>query len=106
VRGICQDNKKLALGSPCSGTQPFQMAGSSNRGRTRSTKSPKKVQKRKAAAAPETESVNFNNEDYNIRSPERTELLTKIKDAIDNAPVSPLLSGLAVSSPKRTACSL
>jgi hypothetical protein len=44
--------------------------------------------KLKAAAAPET---GFNNEDYNIRSPQRTELLTKIKGIIDNAPVSPAL---------------
>jgi hypothetical protein len=37
----------------------------------------------------ETGSDEFNNEDYNIRSPERTKLLTKIKAAIKNAPVSP-----------------
>jgi hypothetical protein len=43
----------------------------------------------KAAAAPETESVDFNNEDYNIRSPERTQLLTQIKGILNNAPVSP-----------------
>jgi hypothetical protein len=50
--------------------------------------SPKSTRKGKAAAAPET---NFNNEDYNIRSPERTKLLTKIKGVINNAPVSPAL---------------
>jgi hypothetical protein len=52
------------------------------------TKSPKLTRKGAAAAAPET---GFNNEDYNIRSPERTKLLIKLKSAIDNAPVSPAL---------------
>jgi hypothetical protein len=37
----------------------------------------------------EAGSASFNNEDYNIRSPERTKLLAKIKDAINNVPVSP-----------------
>jgi hypothetical protein len=37
----------------------------------------------------ETGSGNLNDEDYNIRSPERTKLLTKIKGVINNAPVSP-----------------
>ena len=55
---------------------------------TKSTESAKLTRKGKAAAAPET---GFNNEDYNIRSPERTELLTKIKGVISNAPVSPAL---------------
>ena len=50
------------------------------------TESAKLIRKGKAAAAPET---GFNNEDYNIRSPERTELLTKIKGVIKKAPVSP-----------------
>jgi len=62
------------------------MAGSPKKG---STKSPKGGRKGKAAAAPETKSVDVNNEDYNIRSPERTQLLTQIKGIIDNAPVSP-----------------
>ena len=55
---------------------------------TKSTESAKLTRKGKAAAAPET---GFNNEDYNIRSPERTELLTKIKGVINNAPISPAL---------------
>jgi hypothetical protein len=62
------------------------MAGSSKTG---SPKSPKRGRKRKATAAPETKFVEVNNEDYNIRSPERTQLLTQIKGIIDNAPVSP-----------------
>jgi hypothetical protein len=41
------------------------------------------------ATVPETGSGDFNNEDYNIRAPERTKLLTKIKGVIKNAPVSP-----------------
>ena len=52
------------------------MAGSSKKG---TTNSPKTGRKGKAA----------NDEDYNIRSPERTQLLTQIKGIIDNAPVSP-----------------
>ena len=52
------------------------------------TKSPKLTRKGAAAAAPET---GFNDEDCNIRSPERTKLLTKIKGVIRNAPVSPAL---------------
>src|ERR1700722_1523684 len=51
---------------------------------------PKKTRQSKAAAS-ETKSGDFNNEDYNIRSPERTRLLTKIKGVINNAPVSPAL---------------
>src|SRR6059058_2530157 len=86
------------------------MAGSSKKG-SKSPKSPRSTRSGKAAAAPETESegttkspkltrkgaaaaapeTGFNNEDYNIRSPERTKLLTKIKGIIDNAPVSPAL---------------
>jgi hypothetical protein len=54
------------------------------------SQSPKKTQQSKADAS-ETESGDFNNEDYNIRSPERTRLLTKIKGIINNAPVSPAL---------------
>jgi hypothetical protein len=78
------------------------MAGSSKK---TSPKSPKRTRRGKAAAS-ETESASkspnttrqgkatvgsgdFNNEDYNIRSPERTKLLTKIKGVINNAPVSP-----------------
>jgi hypothetical protein len=53
---------------------------------TKSTESAKLTRKGKAAAAPET---GFNNEDYNIRSPERTKLLTEIKGVIGNVPVSP-----------------
>ena len=52
------------------------------------TKSLKLTRKAAAAAAPET---GFNDEDCNIRSPERTKLLTKIKGVFDNAPVSPAL---------------
>jgi hypothetical protein len=77
------------------------------------SKSPKRTRQGKAAAPPETESegtskapegtrqgkanrsktgsADFNNEDYNIRSPERTKLLTEIKGVIKNAPVSPAL---------------
>jgi hypothetical protein len=54
------------------------------------SKSPKRKRQGKATMS-ETGSGNFNNEDYNIRSPERTELLTKIKGIINNAPVSPAL---------------
>ena len=54
------------------------LAGSSKKG---TTNSPKTGRKGKAA----------NDEDYNIRSPERTKLLTKIKGVISNAPVSPAL---------------
>jgi hypothetical protein len=50
------------------------------------TENPKLTQKGKAAAAPET---GFNNEDCNIRSPERTKLLTEIKGVIKNTPISP-----------------
>src|SRR2546423_4293984 len=87
------------------------MAGSSKKG---TSNSPKRTRKRKAAAAaPESESEGtskspkrtrqgkattsktgsggFSNEDYNIRSPQRTKLLTKIKGVFDNAPVSPVL---------------
>jgi len=87
------------------GTQPLRMAGSSKKA---SPKSPKRTRQGKAAAS-ETESASkspkttrqgkatvseagsgdFNNEDYNIRSPERTKLLTKIKGVIKKAPVSP-----------------
>jgi len=41
--------------------------------------------------APKIDSDDFNNEDYNIRSPERTKALTKIKERIGDAPVSPAL---------------
>jgi hypothetical protein len=88
-------------------TQPLQMAGSRS-SRKGSSASPKTTRKGKAAA-PETESTSkspkgtrhgkaavsetgssdFNHENYNIRSPERTKLLTKIKKVIDNAPVNP-----------------
>jgi hypothetical protein len=90
------------------------MAGSSKKGSSKGPKKPqepKSTRNSKAATAPETESegtikrpkltrkgvaavapeTGFNNEDYNIRSPERTKLLTKIKGAINNAPVSPAL---------------
>jgi len=42
------------------------------------------------ATALEIDSVDFNNEDYNIRSPERTQLLTQINEVIAGAPVSPV----------------
>jgi hypothetical protein len=54
------------------------------------SKSPKRTRQGKATTS-KTGSGDFNNEDYNIRSPERTELLTKIKGVINNAPVSPAL---------------
>jgi hypothetical protein len=54
------------------------------------SKRPKKTRKGKGkATVSETGSDDFNNEDYNIRSPARTKLLTKIKGIINNAPVSP-----------------
>src|SRR4051794_7759991 len=67
------------------------MAGSSKKGSSKSPKSPKRGRKAKAAAAPKAKSVDVNNEDedYNIRSPERTQLLIQIKGIINNAPVSP-----------------
>jgi hypothetical protein len=68
------------------GTQPLQMAGSSKKA---SPKSPKRTRQGKATV-PKTGSSDFNNEDYNIRSPERTKLLTKIKGVIKNAPISPV----------------
>ena len=71
------------------GTQPLQMAGPSKKGSIKSPKSPKRGRKAKAATAPETKSVVVNSEDYNIRSLERTQLLTQIKGIIDNALVSP-----------------
>jgi len=46
-----------------------------------------------ALAALEIDSVDFNNEDHNIRSPERTQLLTQIKDVIRVLP-SPCFLGL------------
>jgi hypothetical protein len=52
------------------------------------SKSPKRPRQGKATMS-ETGSGNLNDEDYNIRSPERTKLLTKIKGVINNAPVSP-----------------
>jgi hypothetical protein len=52
------------------------------------SKSPKTTRQGKVTVL-ETGSGDFNNEDYNIRSPERTKLLTKIKGVIKNAPVSP-----------------
>jgi hypothetical protein len=69
------------------------MAGSSKKETTRSSKSPKGPKSpnrgRKAAAAPETKSVDVSNEDYNVRSPERTQILTQIKGILNNAPISP-----------------
>jgi len=45
----------------------------------------KKTRKRMGpATAPD-----FNSEDYNIRSPERTQLLTQIKEVLRRVPVSP-----------------
>jgi hypothetical protein len=54
------------------------------------SKSPEGTRQDKATAS-ETASADFNNEDYNIRSPERTKFLTEIKSVINNAPVSPAL---------------
>jgi hypothetical protein len=83
------------------------MAGSSKKGSTKSPESPespKRVRKGRAATAPkpkaaavpetkaataQSKSVDVNNEDYNIRSPERTQLLTQIKANLNNTPVSP-----------------
>jgi hypothetical protein len=65
------------------------MAPLAKKGSSKSSKSPKKGRKGKAAAASETEFVDFNNEDYNVRSPERTELLAQINEVIDNTPVTP-----------------
>ena len=63
------------------------MASSSKKG---SSARPRRTRKGKdKASAPETGSAGFNNEDYDTRSPERTELLTKIKDIINDVPVSP-----------------
>jgi hypothetical protein len=53
------------------------------------SKSPKITRQGKSTMS-ETGSSNFNNEDYNIRSLERTTLLTKIKGVIENAPISPI----------------
>jgi hypothetical protein len=54
---------------------------------SQSSQSPKRKRKRKAAA--ETKPVDVNNEDYNIRSPKRTQLLTQIKATLGNDDVSP-----------------
>jgi hypothetical protein len=62
------------------------------KGAASETESASKSTKRKRqdkASMSETGSGTFNNEDYNIRSPERTQLLTKIKAIINNAPISP-----------------
>jgi hypothetical protein len=67
------------------GTQPLQMASSPKKG---SSNSPKRMRKGQTLAS-ETGSADFNNEDYNIRSPERTKLLTQIKKVIGNVSVSP-----------------
>jgi hypothetical protein len=53
------------------------------------SKRPKRPRQDKVTMS-EMGSGNLNNEDYNIRSPERTKLLTEIKGLI-NAPVSPAL---------------
>ncbi|KIX07810.1 uncharacterized protein Z518_02464 [Rhinocladiella mackenziei CBS 650.93] len=59
---------------------------SKKRSKKGSPKSPKETRKRMTkATAPE---IDFNSEDYNIRSPERTQLLTQVKEAIGDAPVS------------------
>jgi hypothetical protein len=60
------------------------MAGSSQ---TKS--SPKGKRKDKAAAAAATKSVDVNEEDYGVRSPERTQLLAQIKAKLNNDPVNP-----------------
>jgi hypothetical protein len=65
------------------GTQPLHMAGSSKpkKGATKSPQSPQSLKRKRKgnAAATETKSVDVNDKDYNIRSPERTQLLTQIK---------------------------
>jgi hypothetical protein len=76
------------------GTQPLHMAGSSKpkKGATKSPQSPQSLKRKRkgnAAAAAETKSVDVNDEDYNIRSPERTQLLIQIKGILNNATVSP-----------------
>jgi hypothetical protein len=76
------------------GTQPLQMAGSSRpkKGTTKSPQSPQSPERKrrgKAAAAPKPRSVDVNNEDYNVRSPERTRLLTQIKAKLNDDLVSP-----------------
>ena len=70
-------------------TRPPQMAPQSKKGSSKSPKSRRKGRKGKAAAASETESVDLNNGDYNIRSPERTELLSQLQEVIGNTPVTP-----------------
>jgi hypothetical protein len=49
----------------------------------------KERRKDKAAAAPATKSVGVNEEDYGVRSPERTQLLAQIKAKLNNDPVNP-----------------
>ena len=65
------------------------MAGSSTKGRSNSHERTRKGKGKGKATVSETESADFNNEDYNIRSPERTEILTQIKEVIGNTPVTP-----------------
>ena len=67
------------------------MAGTPKKGSTKSPKQGRSSKEReaKAKAAPETKSDVVNNEDYNIRSPERTQLLTQIKATLGNDDVSP-----------------
>jgi hypothetical protein len=65
------------------------MAGSSKKGPSTSHKRTRKGKGKTSAS--KTKSTDPNDEDYNIRSRERTELLTKIKDIINHAPVSPAL---------------
>ncbi|KIX05490.1 uncharacterized protein Z518_06362 [Rhinocladiella mackenziei CBS 650.93] len=64
------------------------MAPSKKRSRKGSSKSPKSPKKTRRGMAQAAAPSDFNDEDYNIRSPERTELLTKIKEVLDGAPVS------------------
>jgi len=56
------------------------------RSRKGSSKPQENTKRVATAAVPKPDS---NNEDYNIRSPERTQLLTKIKEVICDADVSP-----------------
>jgi hypothetical protein len=108
-------SSKKGTSNGLGGTRKRKAAAAASESESEGTsKSPKRTRKGKAAAAaPENESEgiskspkstrqgeattsktgsgDFNNEDYNIRSPERTKLLTKIKGVFDNAPVSPVL---------------
>jgi hypothetical protein len=67
------------------------MAGPSRskQGTAKNPKSPKRKRNNKTTAA-ETGSFEVDNEDYNIRSLERTQLLTQIKGILNNSTVTPV----------------